>query len=146
MVHVLHNRYIAKLPDEWDEGGSDEPESAAYARNLARIRDLSARRARLRSKVASHKSVIAIITPFTDPWNNIQPHLVTRDGPLVAELTRCRSLAVRVGGRLADWEGKGLLEDGVKAMVDEDEGSGGQSAVSVASSSEEKLRKALDWG
>jgi hypothetical protein len=41
-----------------------------------------------------------LLEPFTEPQNNIQPNLVTRDGELVQELEKMRMLVARVGGRI----------------------------------------------
>lgn len=37
-----------------------------------------------------------MIAPFADPQQSVQPNLVTKDGPLAAELERTRLLAAKL--------------------------------------------------
>lgn len=109
---------------------------------MARLRALSARRADLESKLALYRKLSEALKPLKDPRDNIQPNLITRDGPLTEELVRCRALAARVAGRLADRQPDAYFEGEDSSDIDV------QQEVEIESrglSGQEKLDTLLDW-
>jgi len=85
---------IAMLPDTW----SDSPE---YATLLEQLQALSLRRAELQRKLKLYQQLQSMAAAFRDPHTTVQPHLVTRDGPLTKEMEKVRSLGIRVADSLA---------------------------------------------
>ena len=50
--------------------------------------------------MAQYKQLEALLEPFKNPQENIQPNLLTRDGELVREIDKMRMLVARVAGRV----------------------------------------------
>lgn len=50
--------------------------------------------------MAQYKQLEALLEPFKNPQENIQPNLLTRDGELVQEIDKMRMLVARVAGRV----------------------------------------------
>jgi hypothetical protein len=50
--------------------------------------------------LAQYKQLEALLEPFKNPQENIQPNLLTRDGELVREIDKMRMLVARVAGRV----------------------------------------------
>jgi hypothetical protein len=122
-----------------------------YIDSVNQLRELSRRRIRLQSRLAMYKSLSTLLEPIRDPTHNIQPNIVTRDGPLADELTRCRALAVRVGGRLGDWEGSSQQQRKDRITVDvgsrEDQETAEDSMMHAQLNDNDKLQRLLDdWG
>jgi len=72
---------------------------------------LSQQRKILREKVAQYKRMEELLEPFKEPAVNVQPNLVTRDGPLADELARLKSLSIRLSARLGVMQAE-TLDDG----------------------------------
>lgn len=115
---------IAKLPALWDT--STTPSSSRsnnisqddYLASMSRLQDLSAHRQTLQNKLNTYRALLSLLEPYRQPKENIQPNLVWKDSPLVPELSKTRTLAIRVAGRVD--ERFGGVE--VPATMDEDEG------------------------
>lgn len=73
-----------------------------------------------------------MIAPFADPQQSVQPNLVTKDGPLAAELERTRLLAAKLAYQIE--KSKFLDTD----RMDEDEGDEMEESV------EDRLRIILE--
>ena len=134
---------IASLPESYNDlhllpspsPSSDHEASARYRELLSRLTALAARRDVETSKFARYKQLQTLLEPFTNPQENIQPNLVTRDGELGKELEKMRVLLARVTGRIGEMKEK----DGVQ-------GEGKRQAKGAGStlSNEEKLRDVMD--
>ncbi|KAF2014908.1 hypothetical protein BU24DRAFT_371747 [Aaosphaeria arxii CBS 175.79] len=105
------DKHIAKLPVTWDT--STEPPSPSlntddevsqddYITSVVRLQDLSAKRLLLQQKLATYKTLLSLLEPYRRPQENIQPNLVSRDAPIATELTKARTLAIRVAGRVSE--------------------------------------------
>jgi hypothetical protein len=79
----------------------DFSSSEEYAELYERLQSLAARRAALRTKLASYRRLQERLLPLKDPARAVQPNLATREGPLEQELAKMRSLGIRVGSRVA---------------------------------------------
>jgi len=73
-----------------------------------------------------------LTAPFADPQQSVQPNLVTKDGPLAAELERTRLLAAKLAYQIE--KSKFLDTD----RMDEDEGDEMEESV------EDRLRIILE--
>lgn len=115
---LISPRNIEKLSSlaEEDEGVSEELQS-----QIRSLQELQSRRAELQKKLASYRHLQSLMEPFKDPQNCIQPHLVTRDGPLADEMTKSKALGIRVAGRLAGMEEPDAGGDDDDLMIDENE-------------------------
>jgi hypothetical protein len=105
---LTRNEHIAKLPTVWDIS-SDPPSSRDtditqddYLASVARLQDLSARHQMLQNKLGTRRTLLSLLEPYRRPKENIQPNLVWKDSPLAPELTKMRTLAIRVAGRLGE--------------------------------------------
>jgi hypothetical protein len=118
-MFLLRSRNIHKLSSAIDE--DDQTEEFADA--LARLQELDERRQVLRRKLEQYRRLKEIIEPLQDPQQNVQPDLVTRDGPLAEELAKTKALGIRVAAGVARRndrnEGSGADEDDDVVMVDE---------------------------
>lgn len=74
----------------------------SYIEATARLQDLSARRLTLQQKLTTYQTLLSLLEPYRKPQENIQPNLVGRDAPLATELTKTRTLAIRVAGRVGE--------------------------------------------
>jgi hypothetical protein len=102
-------RHIAKLPATWDisedqttASDVEDVDQDTYINAVSRLQDLSARRLNLQQKLNTYRTLLSLLGPFRKPQENIQPNLVTRDAPLGPELTKTRTLAIRVAGRVSE--------------------------------------------
>ncbi|KAH0611137.1 uncharacterized protein H6S33_011564 [Morchella sextelata] len=109
-VDLREAENIALLPDTYptpalsDSGGDLE----AYQELHARLTALAAAVQAQRERHAYYVHLRGLVEPFRAPMESVQPNLVTRDGPLAAELERMRMLA----GKLAFAIGRAGLEGG----------------------------------
>ena len=71
----------------------------------------------------------ALLEPFTNAQENVQPNLVTRDGELGKELERMRILLARVAGRVSEMKDHALVS---------------HSDETIAVSNEQKLAAVMD--
>lgn len=100
---------IAKLPARWDASADPTTASSAdhvdqddYLSVLTRLQSLSAQRLTLQQKLNTYRTLLALLEPYREPKENVQPNLVWKDSPLAAELTKTRTLAIRVAGRVGE--------------------------------------------
>lgn len=97
---------IAKLPTSAQDMGDlrsvrdSGTQFESYERTFQRLRTLSERREALQRKIDAYKVFHESVAPFKEAKHNVQPNLVTRDGPLVEEMSKSRELSVRVGARI----------------------------------------------
>lgn len=80
--------------------------------------------------MAQYKQLEALLEPFKNPQENIQPNLLTRDGELVREIDKMRMLVARVAGRVNNSRVVRPVDDG--------------SATIPTTDPEEKLAALLD--
>lgn len=92
---------IAKLPPTWHERGSNIT-SDDYLSSVSHLQDLSAQRLALQNKLNTYRTLLALLEPYRQPKENIQPNLVWKDTPLAPELMKTRTLAIRVAGRMGE--------------------------------------------
>jgi Kinetochore complex Fta4 of Sim4 subunit, or CENP-50 len=111
---------IEALPEEWPLSASTQETSnldEQYAAKVARLQELSTRLQASQARRAQLQQLRSLLEPFESPAENVQPHLVTRDGELQKELDRMRILMARVGGRvvglkdLDDGDGDDMVQD-----------------------------------
>lgn len=97
---------IAKLPNVWDisadPSSSRDVDQDDYTAALARLRDLSAQRLALQTKLTTYRTLLDLLEPYRNPKENIQPNLVWRDAPLAPELAKTRTLVIRVAARVGE--------------------------------------------
>ncbi|KAF2084631.1 hypothetical protein K490DRAFT_7924, partial [Saccharata proteae CBS 121410] len=93
---------IAKLPESWQAEDDIEAEADAesYVEKYQRLQELSARRAALAEKIARYRHLQHLLKPLKEPNQTVQPNLVTRDAALGSELTKMRTLGLRVAARV----------------------------------------------
>ncbi|KAL5119660.1 hypothetical protein ACEQ8H_002506 [Pleosporales sp. CAS-2024a] len=105
---LTQDERMAKLPAHWDT--ATEPAASRhgsitqddYLAAVSRLQDLSARRQMLQNKLNTYRTLLALLEPYRQPKDNIQPNLVWKDSPLAPELMKMRTLAIRVAGRVGD--------------------------------------------
>ncbi|RYP44148.1 hypothetical protein DL768_009357 [Monosporascus sp. mg162] len=123
-VGVDFNSAIASLPPTWDQHPSAARASQAeshplearrYADLAAQLAALASRRREARERVDRLRRMQALLAPFADATQQVQPNLVTRNGEVEKELERMRVLLVRVTGRIAQ------LPDGSRGAEVDDE-------------------------
>ena len=73
-----------------------------YIDAVSRLQDVSAQRLILQQKLNTYRTLLSLLEPYRKPQVNIQPNLVGRDAPLGPELSKTRTLAIRVAGRLGE--------------------------------------------
>jgi hypothetical protein len=56
----------------------------------------------LQNKLNTYRTLLSLLEPYRKPKENIQPNLVWKDSPLAPELTKLRTLAIRVAGRVGE--------------------------------------------
>ncbi|KAF2451928.1 hypothetical protein P171DRAFT_459763 [Karstenula rhodostoma CBS 690.94] len=113
--HVIHqsedltqDSVIAKLPTRWDTSSDPTPSSEErvdqddYLSAITRLQSLSAHRLTLQQKLNTYRTLLALLEPYRNPKENVQPNLVWRDSPLAGELGKTRTLAIRVAGRVGE--------------------------------------------
>lgn len=131
---------IAKLPTLWDTSADATPSPDIsqddYTAALARLQDLSAQRLSLQTKLSTYRTLLALLEPYRNPKENIQPNLVWRDAPLAPELAKTRTLAIRVAGRVEERFG----DVQVPATADEE---GDVDMVGLQEKSQAKLDRIL---
>ena len=69
---------------------------------MTRLQDLAARRLTMQQKLNTYRTLLSLLEPYRNPQENIQPNLITRDAPVAPELTKMRTLAIRVAGRIGE--------------------------------------------
>ncbi|RYP03723.1 hypothetical protein DL764_004947 [Monosporascus ibericus] len=115
---------IASLPPTWDQHPSAARASQAeshplearrYADLATQLAALASRRRESRERVDRLRRMQALLAPFADAAQQVQPNLVTRNGEVEKELERMRVLLVRVAGRVAQ------LPDGSRGAGVDDE-------------------------
>jgi hypothetical protein len=72
-----------------------------YKRLRERLASLDNLRQQRQRRLEQLRQLQRLLEPFSEPQNNVQPNLVTRDGELVRELEKMRMLVARVSGRIA---------------------------------------------
>ncbi|RYP90061.1 hypothetical protein DL770_003841 [Monosporascus sp. CRB-9-2] len=141
-VGVDFNNAIASLPPTWDQHPSAARASQAeshplearrYADLAAQLAALASRRRDARERVDRLRRMQALLAPFADAAQQVQPNLVTRNGEVEKELERMRVLLVRVAGRVAQ------LPGGSRDAVDEDEMMNAQDLDALESAKVERL-------
>jgi len=80
----------------------DYEDSIKYKELHGRLIALSKRRDQQQTQLAQYQQLQALLRPFENAQDNIQPNLVTRDGELSKELDRMRILLARVTGRISE--------------------------------------------
>ncbi|RYP67892.1 hypothetical protein DL771_007000 [Monosporascus sp. 5C6A] len=106
-VGVNFDGAIASLPPTWDQHPSASQaeshplEARRYADLAAQLAALASRRREVRERVDRLRRMQALLAPFADAAQQVQPNLVTRNGEVEKELERMRVLLVRVAGRVA---------------------------------------------
>ncbi|KAF2758423.1 hypothetical protein EJ05DRAFT_510352 [Pseudovirgaria hyperparasitica] len=114
---------ISRLPALFEDLAPAEAPSVdldALSEQLAHLQELDSRRAALNRKLASYNALLKLLAPFEHAQKNIQPNLVTKDGPLATELTKLRMMSLRVNGRLGDWVEARKAEDAVRNVVSDE--------------------------
>jgi hypothetical protein len=81
--------------------GQNAPDSPEFSERLQRLKALSEKRDGLIQKVRLYNSAQNHLQPLKAPQESIQPNLVARDGPLADELTKAKSLGIRLTSRVA---------------------------------------------
>jgi hypothetical protein len=74
-------------------------QSPEFAERLQRLKALSEKRDALVRRVRQYNTVQNQLQPLKT--ESIQPTLVARDGPIAEELTKAKSLGIRLTGRVA---------------------------------------------
>lgn len=103
---LTRDENIAKLPTFWDTSADSGSSSRGnvnqddYLASVSRLQDLSARRQTLQNKLNTYRTLLALLEPYRKPKENIQPNLVWKDSPLAPELSKTRTLAIRVAARV----------------------------------------------
>ncbi|KAJ4351679.1 uncharacterized protein N0V89_007022 [Didymosphaeria variabile] len=132
---------IAQLPTRWDTFSDPSPSSLEdpidqddYLSAMTRLQSLSAQRLTLQQKLNTYRTLLALLEPYRQPKDNVQPNLVWKDSPLAGELGKMRTLAIRVAGRV----GEKFVDAQVPATVEED--------IAVEEDGNEKVKKVLaNW-
>ncbi|KAF7113685.1 hypothetical protein CNMCM5793_003041 [Aspergillus hiratsukae] len=99
-VDLCSHLNITQLPVELEDQSASEGERLRYQGLRERLMRLDTRRQERQRRLDQLRRLQSLMEPFTEPQNNIQPNLVTRDGELVQELEKMRMLVARVGGRI----------------------------------------------
>lgn len=106
---LTRDSVIAKLPTRWDTSSDPTPPSSGervdqddYLSAITRLQSLSSHRLTLQQKLNTHRTLLALLEPYRNPKENVQPNLVWKDSPLAGELGKARTLAIRVAGRVGE--------------------------------------------
>ncbi|KUL88640.1 hypothetical protein ZTR_05112 [Talaromyces verruculosus] len=91
---------IEKLPSQYRGDDASPEEKERYKLLYERLVALDNRRQEKQKQLAQYKQLEALLEPFKNPQENIQPNLLTRDGELVREIDKMRMLVARVAGRV----------------------------------------------
>ncbi|CAN9244632.1 unnamed protein product [Alternaria alternata] len=92
---------IAKLPTTWPDRDAEITQDQ-YLSSVSRLQELSARRQTLQNRLDTYRTLLSLLEPYRNPKENIQPNLVWKDAPLAPELTKTRTLAIRVAARVEE--------------------------------------------
>ncbi|CUS14085.1 unnamed protein product [Tuber aestivum] len=125
---------IDLLPESYPaEGGDSEEdlEETRYQTLRAKLANHSAALQAQRQRHAYYSQLKSLVAPFADPQRSVQPNLVTKDGPLAAELERTRLLAAKLAYQIE----KSKFPDTDRMDEDDDE---------MEESVEDQLRKILE--
>jgi len=88
---------IDLLPESYPAEEKDSEEDLEEYQILkAKLANHSAALQAQRQRHAYYSQLKSLIAPFADPQQSVQPNLVTKDGPLAAELERTRLLAAKL--------------------------------------------------
>ncbi|RMZ70715.1 kinetochore fta4 [Pyrenophora seminiperda CCB06] len=114
---LTHDENIARLPATWHaRDANSNITQDEYLSSVSRLQELSAHRQTLQNRLDTYRTLLSLLEPYRQPKENIQPNLVWRDAPLAPELTKMRTLAVRVAARVEERLGHvqvpGTAEDG----------------------------------
>jgi hypothetical protein len=114
---ITLNSISIQLPSAYPS----KTKSTHYKILYKRLTSLAERRDQRQLRLARYKHVQALLEPFTNVQENIQPNLVTRDGELGRELERMRVLLARVTGRANEMKNAGLVShsDNMTAVSNE---------------------------
>jgi hypothetical protein len=102
------DEHIVKLPTVWDTSADFTSSSERnvnqddYTSAIARLQGLSAQRLILQNKLNTSRTLLSLLEPYRKPKENIQPNLVWKEAPLAPELSKTRTLAIRVAGRVCE--------------------------------------------
>lgn len=104
--HTPYDDVIRKTDDLTDDRiisslNEDMMTSDDVREKIARLKQLAERRTAVQAKLQKYRALQAELEFLKDPAISIQPHLGTRDGPLVQELTASRGLSTKLAGRIA---------------------------------------------
>ncbi|EEA25710.1 hypothetical protein TMatcc_006059 [Talaromyces marneffei ATCC 18224] len=91
---------IEKLPPQYRGDNVSPEEKERYKLLYERLVALDNKRQEKQRQLAQYKQLEALLEPFKNPQENIQPNLITRDGELVREIDKMRMLVARVAGRV----------------------------------------------
>ncbi|EED21592.1 conserved hypothetical protein [Talaromyces stipitatus ATCC 10500] len=92
---------IEKLPSQYRGDDASPEKKERYEALYKRLVALHNKRQEKQKQLAQYKQLEALLEPFKNPQENIQPNLVTRDGELVREIDKMRMLVARVAGRVS---------------------------------------------
>ncbi|KAF1945983.1 hypothetical protein EJ02DRAFT_451087 [Clathrospora elynae] len=98
---LTRDENIAKLPAIWPSRDADITQDA-YLSSVSRLQSLSAHRQTLQNRLTTYRTLLSLLEPYRKPQENIQPNLVWKDAPLAPEITKTRTLAIRVAGRVEE--------------------------------------------
>ncbi|PUU72243.1 kinetochore Sim4 complex subunit Fta4 [Tuber borchii] len=88
---------IDLLPESYPAEEKDSEEDLEEYQTLkAKLANHSAALQAQRQRHAYYSQLKSLIAPFASPQQSVQPNLVTKDGPLAAELERTRLLAAKL--------------------------------------------------
>ncbi|KAF9883732.1 hypothetical protein FE257_003024 [Aspergillus nanangensis] len=99
-VDLSGHMNINQLPVELVDPSASEEEHRRYQELRERLLELDNRRQQRQRRLDQLRRLQRLLEPFQSPQTHVQPNLVTRDGELVQELEKMRSLVARVGGRI----------------------------------------------
>ena len=105
---------------EEDSEIEDQPEEKmTYLLLREQLLEDSTKRDKLQQKIAALKKLRALIEPFEDPKENVQPNLMTKDNTEIKnELSRMKILMARVGTNLASDLDQGQTDTGQISQMD----------------------------
>ncbi|ETN37756.1 uncharacterized protein HMPREF1541_07379 [Cyphellophora europaea CBS 101466] len=111
---------LAEETEEHEEGHVEEDEQRAkrYEDKRVQLLELCKKRDETERRLERYRRLRALLQPYEQPQEHIQPNLVTKDGELGKELERMRVLLARVTARMG--EHKDLQGQSVAASADQE--------------------------
>ncbi|KAL2839162.1 kinetochore Sim4 complex subunit Fta4 [Aspergillus pseudodeflectus] len=100
-VDLSSHLNITQLPGELYDQSASEGDQLRYKHLRERLASLDNLRQQRQRRLEQLRQLQRLLEPFSEPQNNVQPNLVTRDAELVRELEKMRMLVARVSGRIA---------------------------------------------